>query len=114
MQGPPAAQSEVATDANAVLKSPLVDIALIVRAESGKAVDLSPTGRLVATSSVEVAPAAPTAATPPAEPPVLAERDDLSAYTDSDHDGISDYDEVHINRHRHPLFPFLLRLRYIP
>jgi hypothetical protein len=84
----------------AVLKSSLEEIAQLLKAETGVAIDLSPSSRPIAGSSAAATPAPePTEAGVPAaagEPAVLAQRSDLSVYADTDSDGLSDYDETNI------------------
>jgi len=73
-----------------VLKSSIQDIATLIQAQTGVAVDLSPGSRQV-TEAVNNA-----AQNIAQTQQVLAARDGLDLYRDSDGDGISDYDEVNI------------------
>jgi hypothetical protein len=73
-----------------VLKSSLEDIALLIQGETGVRVDLSPTARTVIDEAQEKSEQFNTARQ------ALRERDGLDLYTDTDRDGISNYDEVHI------------------
>ncbi len=72
------------------LKSSLDDIALLIMNETGVPVDLSPTARTVASDAQEQSAQFDSARG------ALLERDGLDLYTDTDRDGISDYDEAHI------------------
>ena len=77
-------------DIGPVLKSSLADIELMVKNETGTTVDLSPTARVVQDSVTEQA------AEFSAAREAFRARDGLDLYTDSDYDGISNFDEVHI------------------
>lgn len=73
-----------------VLKSSLNDIALLIKQESGVDVDLSPQARAISSAVAEATPGFLKAR---AE---LLQREGLDLYTDTDADGISDYDETHL------------------
>jgi hypothetical protein len=79
------------------LQNNIAQITAVLKNESGTTVDLSPTTRPIA----ETAPQAPAVTSAPqtssSPPPVLTQRFDApDVYDDSDGDGISDYDEIHI------------------
>ncbi len=73
-----------------VLKSSLQDIAQLVQAESGVSVP-APLGNREVAAKIQAA-----TQNIQENQNALAQRDGLDLYRDSDHDGISDYDEVHI------------------
>jgi hypothetical protein len=73
-----------------VLKSSLADIQLLIKDETGVDVDLSPSARTVTDVVKAEAPELTRVRNE------LLEREGLDLYTDSDNDGISNYDEKHI------------------
>jgi hypothetical protein len=77
-------------DVKPALESSLSGIAHTIENSTGAQVDLSSTARVVASDVQEQAKQFKTARD------AFLARDGLDLYTDSDHDGISDYDEVHI------------------
>lgn len=83
-------QADNTNDLQPVLKSSLEELRLLIKADTGVDVDLSPSARTVVDVVAENNPQVEKAREE------LLSRDGLDLYGDSDHDGISNFDERHI------------------